>query len=282
MRRISFVVPVLVLGMGLLQAQRFSDGDARRGMERIDEAEGARRLQAFRQQGLVGDYVFEFQLEHKPRKAPTVRYEGVMWGRWNDRGALSRFKIFANRERDAAVELILQNGYEPEAWIRRDPGETFKLIQGQALFEPILPELTYSVFDLQMPFIYWDAFEYEGPSLVGASRIGQGFVMLPPEGSASQAQGISGVRVLLDDTYNALWRVEVLNGDGSLRSRFSVESIKKVQEQYIVKRITHTEYPSKNSTTFNVLDASVGIELEPDFFKRPSQEVIGPTADGLK
>lgn len=255
-------------------AQRPGHAEARRGMERLDQEEEARRLEAFRQQRLEGDYIFEFQLEHKPRRARTVRYDGIMWGSWNAQGAVTRFKIFSNdsgeETSDALVELIVQNGPEPSAWIRRDTLEPFKRIEGEALFEPLLPGLVYSVFDLQMPFIYWDDFIYEGPSLVGVSRVGQNFLMLPPEGSQSARQGIEGVRVSLDDTYNALWRVEVMHDDERVHSKFAVESFKKVQEQYIVKRITLTDYPSKNRTTFDVEDASVGLRLDAELFDLPA------------
>jgi hypothetical protein len=244
--------------------------DAKMGMERIDAEEGARRLNAFREQRLQGDYVFDFQLEHKPRKARTVRYDGIMWGSWNEHGAITRFEISTGLAGAGAdLELLIQNGREPKAWRRRNPSEDFKLIKGKDLFQPLLPGLVYSVFDLQMPFIFWDNFIYEGPSLVGASRVAQRFLMIPPEGSESARQGISGVRVSLDDTYNALWRVEVLDEGSNIRSKFSVESFKKVQEQYIVKRITLVDYPSKDRTTFKVLDASVGLKLDGKLFEMP-------------
>lgn len=267
-------------------AQRIPGNDGRRGMERIDQEEGAQRLEAFRQQRLEGDYVFEFQLEHKPRRARTVRYDGIMWGSWNEQGAITRFKIFphdSGHDAPAAlVELLVQNGPAPSAWMRRDPAAPLKRVEGEALFEPLLPELVYSVFDLQMPFIYWENFIYEGPSLVGVSRVAQNFLMLPPAGSQSERQGIKGVRVSLDDTYNALWRVEVVHDDDSVRSRFAVESFKKVQEQYIVKRITLTDYPEKDRTTFDVVEASVGLKLDENLFALPEAPRAKPVEPALK
>jgi hypothetical protein len=270
----------LLFAVGVSYCQRASDEVVKPGMERIDQEEGARRLEAFRQQRLQGDYVFEFQLEHKPRRARTVRFDGIMWGSWNERGAVTRLKVLPRNggvdESSAPIELIIQNGTQPEAWIRRGPSEAFQQVEGDALFEPLLPGLVYSVFDLQMPFIYWDEYDYEGPSLVGASRVAQNFLMRPPEESASERQGIQGVRVSLDDTYNALWRVEVIGDDGDLRSKFSVESFKKVQEQYIVKRITLVDYPSKDRTTFDVTDANVGIHLDRDLFELPPTSPARP------
>ncbi len=256
-------------------AQRAGGEKPSRFMERIDQEEGARRLAAFRRQRLEGDYCFEFELQHKPKQSSrTIRYQGVMWGSWNESGPVTRFRVSPTREKadeslndPQVVELIIQNGVSPRAWIRRSEDESFVLLQGEALFEPMLPNLLYSPFDLQMPFVYWEDFIYEGPTLIGTSRVAQQFLMQPPAGSASAMRGISGVRVGLDDTYNALWRIEVMDAVGEVTSRFSVESFQKVQEQYIVKRITLTDYPSKNRTTFKVGAASVGILLNRDLFR---------------
>ena len=80
----------------------------------------------------------------------------------------------------------------------------------------------------------------------------------------------------MDDTYNALWRVEVVHDDESVHSRFAVESFKKVQEQYIVKRITLTDYPGKDRTTFDVVDASVGLKLDEALFDLPTEPASKP------
>lgn len=257
-----------------VNAQERLTGEKRsRFMDRIDPEEGARRLEAFRSQRLKGDYFFEFELEHRPSKSSRkLRYQGQMWGTWNADGPLTRFVIYPDiKDEDvsvaafAPVDLIVQNGPEAGVW-RRDASGDFALVEGDAIFEAVIAGLIYSPFDLQMPFIYWNSYIYEGPSLVGASRVGQRFLMQPPVGSASLASGISGVRISLDDNYNALWRVEVLGSNQLVRSRFSVKSFKKLQEQYIVKRITLTEYPSKDSTSFEVKAASLNLSLAQDLF----------------
>ncbi|MDQ8193586.1 hypothetical protein QEH59_04070 [Coraliomargarita sp. SDUM461004] len=251
------------------------DQQSVRVMDRIDAQEGAQRLEAFRQQRLEGDFCFDFELAHKPRRARTVRYQGRMWGTWNEVGPITRFSVQpAEGDAEAVVELIIQNGEHPQVWMRRSQQAAFELLQGVALFEPILPGLLYSPFDLQMPFVYWDDFIYEGPTLVGATRVAQQFLMQPPEASASAERGIVGVRVGLDDTYNALWRIEVIGADGEATSRFAVESFQKVQEQYIVKRITLTDYPSKDRTTFDVKAAAVGVALDRYLFAPESTRSV--------
>jgi hypothetical protein len=257
---------------GAAQARMGREPESR-FMERIDAEEGAQRLAAFRRQRLEGDFCFEFELAHKPRRGRTIPYAGIMWGSWNESGPITRFRVSSARSKDGEsvnssefVELIIQNGVSPQVWIRQNDRSDFTLIEGEALFEPIIPGLLYSPFDLQMPFVYWEDFTYEGPTLVGVTRVAQQFLMQPPATSASAKRGISGVRVGLDDTYNALWRIEVVNAESEISSRFAVESFKKVQEQYIVKRITLTDYNSRDRTTFEVKAASVGISLNHNLF----------------
>lgn len=251
---------------------------------KIDQEEGVRRMAAFRSQRLEGDYCFRFELEHLPRRGDKKTYLGTMWGSWNEQGPITRFEIFPSEnsvEGEAAVvELIVQNGIDPHAWIRHGRSGSFNKITGDALFEPVLPGVVYSPFDLQMPFIYWDSFSYEGPVRV-QSRIAQQFLMSPPEASLSDARGIGAVRVCLDDSYDALLRIEVLNGDGDELSRFTVESFKKVQGQYIVKEITLKNYATRDRTRFKVKEASVGQKLQPHFFDPVSACSSPKSFDGI-
>lgn len=247
-------------------AQRAGVGDGPRPsiMEKIDAEEGAKRMASFRAQRLEGDYCFQFQLEHKPRQGRTVRYDGIMYGSWNERGPVSRFKLFPEQiSKDAVVglspiELIVQNGVSPEVWIRRNISDPFKLIEDDALFEPIFEGVLYTPFDLQMPFIFWDDYAYEGPSRV-LSRIGQRFLMKPTEGSLAEDNGITAVRIALDDAYYALLQVEVLGDESAPRSRFTVRGLKKVQGQYIVKEVELKNVLNKDATSFKVKAASVGL-----------------------
>jgi hypothetical protein len=252
------------------QSERAGGEERSRFMERIDQAEGAERMADFRRQRLDGDYCFKFELEHLPRRGAAVRYQGRMWGSWNGLGPVSRFELHPEPGQvdvglSEAVHLIIQNGAEPRAWIRKGAQQVFKMIVGDDVFEPVLPGVVYSPFDLQMPFIYWQEFEYEGPERV-KSRIAQNFRMLPPVGSAAESKGVSAVRIALDDTYDALLQIEVLDVRGEALSRFTVESFKKVQEQYVVKEVTLKDYSTKARTRFRVKAASVGLVLNPALF----------------
>lgn len=278
----GFAVAGLFCVLNSTHGQRAGGDEPSRFMDRIDAEEGARRLADFRRQRLDGDYCFEFELKFKPHDSlrPT-RYRGIMWGSWNEIGPVTRFRVFEEPTRaletegdPGFVELIIQNGAQAGAWLRQSNTEKFIAIKDEYLFKPIVPGLLFSPFDLQMPFVYWDDFVYEGPTLAGASRVAQQFLMLPPEDSPSVKRGIAGVRVGLDEDYNALLRIEVVGTSGDVVSRFAVRSFKKVQDQYIVKRITLTDYPLKDSADFEVEAAAVGLSLDSDLFDADQAHTI--------
>lgn len=230
----------------------------------IDQAEGAKRMAAFRSLRLEGDFCFKFQLKHKPRQGRTVRYNGVMYGSWNDRGPVSRFKLFPEKVtrgvsvESSPIEMIVQNGVAPEVWIRRPDSESFSLIGDDALFDPIFDGVLYTPFDLQMPFVFWNDYTYEGPSRV-SSRVGQRFLMQPPEASLASQNGITSVRIALDDTYYALLKAEVFGGAKELRSTFEAEVLRKIQGQWIVREVSLQDARTKDVTDFEVKAASVGL-----------------------
>jgi hypothetical protein len=254
-----------------------------RFMPRIDPAEGVERMANFRQLRLAGDYCFRFELEHLPRRGPKAVYAGTLFGGWNAIGPVSRLEIFPggseDRDEAAVVELIIQNGRELAVWMRRGRVGEFKALAGGALFEPIIPGVLYTPFDLQMPFIYWDDFIYEGPGRV-LSRVAQWFRMLPPKGSFV-ADSVQAVRLGLDDTYDALLKVEVIGADGELRTEFKVESFKKVQQQYIVKEIALKDVQTRARTRFQVKAASVDLSLNPTLFDPLSGQALPLLPDSL-
>ena len=244
--------------------------------EVIDPEEGERRMNMFRRQRLDGDYCFRFELEHLPRRGKTIRYYGTMWGSWNEQGPVTRIQVASEpgvlvANDDKQIEMILQNGPSPYAWLRGSLTEDFVELSGDALLSPILPEIVYAPFDMQMPFLYWDDFRYEGPVRV-KSRIAQTFLMLPPD----DVGWANSVRVGIDDAYNALLRIEVMSADSEPRSQFTVESFKKVQEQWIVKRITLKDNETGDRTRFKVRAASVGLILPEEIFL-PEVNVSFPT-----
>ena len=133
------------------------------------------------------------------------------------------------------------------------------------MFEPIFEGVLCTPFDIQMPFIFWNRYSYEGPSRV-LSRIGHNFLMFPPADSLAERNGMYAVRIAIDDTYYALLRAEVLQDADQVRSRFTVRGIKKIQENYIVKEIEIKNMITKDATTFKVNAAYLGFKFADSTF----------------
>ncbi|MFP4203806.1 MAG: hypothetical protein ACLFS4_05690 [Opitutales bacterium] len=276
-RQLAVAVVLCMCGGFAVFGQGYKPMERPRFMDRIDEKEGARKIEAFRNQRLEGDYCFRFELEHLPRRGATETYHGVMWGSWNAEGPVTRVVLQkapegngANAEKEK-LELIVRNGPNPRIWERSGGEDMFEEISGKQLFDPLLPGIVYTPFHLQMPFIYWQEYEYEGPDRI-RSRVGQQFLMFPPADSEAEQSGIKAVRIAVDDAYNALLQVEVIDAGGAERSRVTVESFKKAQGQYIVKSIELTDNESHDRTRFRVRAASLGLELPQAMFDADSPE----------
>jgi hypothetical protein len=236
----------------------------------IDRAEGERRMENFRHQRLAGDYCFHFELVHLPRSGDPVVRRGRMWGSWNREGPVSRVLLQASPSSRPAgdgenLEFIVQNGPRSAVWMRRGGEGIFRALEGVGRFEPILPGINYSAFDLQMPFVFWEEFVYEGPGRA-LGRAAQLFLMIPPDGGAAEQAGIESVRLVLDESYDALLRAEVVGEDGNVRSSFRVRKFKRVQDQWIVRTVDLFDPAARDRTRFEVTAAATGITLDPRIF----------------
>ncbi|WP_269525026.1 hypothetical protein [Coraliomargarita parva] len=265
-----------------VQAQRpDTDSRASRGLERLDEAESLARMAAFRSQRLEGDFCFQFELVHKPRRARSLYFDGTMWGSWNEQGPVTRYELINDAgEADAQrIELIVQNGSGAGVWRRVDGKGRFQELIGEDMFDPVLPGTLFRPFDLLMPFVYWDRFEYEGPGLVGVGAYSavQNYLMYPPEDFVADELG--AVRLSISDDFNALFRIEILSPEMKVMTTFTVESVRKVQGQYIVGEMSLFDVSTRDRTTFKVERAATGLSLDRLYFDPLADAVPGASAD---
>ena len=238
----------------------------------LTQEEAAARLQQYRHQRLTGDFTFQFELEHMPRRGESRLYTGLLWGTWNQAGPLMRARFSATEgvQTGKSIEMILQNGIQPRIWKRNlDPAiptpshqpPPFAPLPPQSWFKEILPGVGYVPFDLLMPFSYWPDTRYLGTDKV-KGRPAHIFLALPPQGFAGFGRQFKSVRYALDDSYNALLRVEILGPlDKPLRT-FKILSFKKLEdEQWIIKTIDLVNETSRDKARFQVTAAAVGEKI---------------------
>jgi len=224
--------------------------------DQIDPAQGVKVLEAFRSARTAGDYDFDFVLINRPRNAESHTYSGRMLGTWTADGrALTRTDIFLP-EGDS-VHLLYQGG-TPGAVFKSTGSEAAKEITGVERFDPIVPGLTFTSFELQMPFLFWTDYVYEGTrKLMG--RPAHYFLLYPPEGFESPEVG--AVRVAIDADFLVMLMAEELDQEDNPIKDFRINGFKKVDGQWVVKEIDLVDKRNRDRTRFKVVDAKVGLQL---------------------
>lgn len=228
----------------------------------LDEAEGARILRNFRNVRLAGDFLFRVNLVYQPHRGETVTYTGRFGGEFRG-GMRTRVDLEQPGSSGEPLRFLQWNGPEPRLWKFTD-GATVDAATDELLFQPLLPGITIRPFDVQMPFIYWDDYAYEGSGRLKGRPIHY-FLLYPPEDDARYAD-IGAVRVALDEDYNAALRAEVLDGEGDRLRRIEGQGIKKVDDQWIVSRIDLIDFTTRDRTILRVTAARVGLDLPAALF----------------
>lgn len=230
-------------------------------------------LETMRMARFQGDFIFEFELRHFPRRGETVLYRGTLIGTWNEAGSRTRIHIdgspvgaLPDPEGQGEVRLLIQNG--ESSWIVQwdpDTGNS-KPLEGDSLFEPVVSGFTYTPFDLQMPFLHWRNYQYLGAERV-KGRPAHLFFMEAPESLRENRPDLKGVRLAIDEDYLALLRVEMVDLNDQVSKSFRILNFKKVSEEWIVKSIDLVEEESRDKTRFRVLSAAMNIELPESNFE---------------
>ncbi|HVU26086.1 MAG TPA: outer membrane lipoprotein-sorting protein [Opitutus sp.] len=244
-----------------------------------DPAKGREALEQLRRQGIAGSYYLEFDLEILPRRGEERTLPGKLWGAQNDDGPISRVEAGQGA---TAVRLLVQNGARSAAW-RFRPGGGIEQLGVSALFEPIVPDTQITAFDLQMPFIFWDDFTYEGLTRF-RGRPTHVLVLRPPADFAARYPALKAVRVHLDTQFNALVETELLGAGDKVLKTMDVVDLKKVDELWIPKTFDFRDEETRNKTRFEVTAAALRLDFSPTLFAPAAlaEEVRPPAGERLE
>jgi hypothetical protein len=245
--------------------------------EPLDQAEGRRALVQFRQSGIAGEYYLEFDLRVMPRRGDERIFHGRLWGGRNEQGAVMRVAVAdaAGHER----RLLIQNGKQSAVWCSDSPASAPRMVEA---FEPLVPGVELTAFELQMPFIYWP-----DETLVSVSRVrgrpAHGFFFRPPAAWAARHPEVGAVRAYLDTQFNAPVQTELLDLNGHIVRTLSLVDLKKIGDQYIVKSIDLRNEATRDKTRFQVTAAALGLEFAGGIFEpaRLTEDIHPPAAERL-
>ncbi len=251
-----------------------ADGSAQRRItdridpvEELDRAKGTAFLDEFRRMGIQAGYKFEFRLRTMPLRGAERLYDGRMWGSRNQWGPVTLFEIEARDDPENRIRLLVQNGTKRAIWKAvpgDDEGYAVSRVRKEDWFLPIMGT-DYTPFDLQMPFVFWEDFDYEGVYRV-RGRPCHVFRMNPPESFRAEHSGLSSVQIYLDSEFKALFRAESLDEANEPNRVFSVIDFKKVQDEWIVKTIDLRDERTRDKTRFQVERAAMNVDLPSSAF----------------
>ena len=254
--------------MGLLpaglvaQTQRFRPSPIYVGNGKADQTEGRRVLDQFRQMGIAGAYWLEFDLRVMPRRGDERTVRGQLFGARNDAGPITRLTLPGQQGLTSEHRWLIQSGAQAAGWAwsagatrELTVADTFQSIGGTDL----------TLFDLQMPFLYWSDLVYEGLAKV-RGRPAHSFLLYPPAELAVQRPQLAGVRVFLDTQFGALVQAELLGAKSVAEKTITVLDLKKVGEQWIVREIDLRNAISRDKTRFTVRSAAFNLLLPPATF----------------
>lgn len=234
-----------------------------------DQQKGAEILREMRAAGPDGDYYLEFDLRVLPRRGEESRIPGRLWGGRNREGPVTRLGLSEAGAIPAATagekRLLVQGGPKPAAWQwpAADGSSAIEVDEG-ALFAP-LAGTDLSAFDLQMPFLYWSDFVYEGKTRLN-DRPADTFLLYPPASLAARRPELAAMRVYLDPQYHALVKAEQLGENERVLKSMRVVELKKIGEQWIVKAVELRDEVTRDKTRFVVTGAALGRDFAGGLF----------------
>jgi hypothetical protein len=245
---------VLVAGLvpaGLAQSPAYRPPPRYVANGKADQAEGARILGEFHQAGIVGTYWLAFELEVMPRHGADRTLKGELFGTGGDGGPLTRLSV------DGQAWLI-QGGPAPASWTVREGTAVHRLTAGETLQPVAGTDLT--IFDLQMPFLHWADFVYEGLARV-RGRPTHSFVVYPPADLGAARPDLTGVRMLIDTQFQQLVQAELLGEKGASRKTITILDLKKVGEQWVPKSIDLRNSVTRDKTRLTFTATALGLDL---------------------
>ena len=229
-----------------------------------DQGDGEAILRKVRAAGAEGGYYLEFELRVLPRRGDEFRIPGCLWGGRNQDGPLTRMQLAstAGPSGGATTEnrILVQGGPRPAAWKwQASSGAEPVVIDDGALFAP-LAGTDLSAFDLQMPYLYWTDFVYEGVTRL-RGRPASTFLLYPPASITMRRPELAAIRVYLDPQFNALVQADQLGENESPLKSMRVVELKKIDDKWIVKSVELRDETTRNKTRFTVTAAALGLDF---------------------
>lgn len=226
-----------------------------------DDAERARILEQFRSAMVPGQYYLEFSLHELPRRGDEKVFPGKLWGARNEQGAVNRVSVTTGDGKE--VRLLIQNGAQPAVWRFAD-GKVTQLDIG-AFFDPVVPGVELTTFDLLRPFVFWTNATLEKIDRV-RGRPANAFVFHAPAEFTAKHPDITGVRAYLDTQFVVPLQTEVLGAGNRVLKTIALLDLKRIKDQTIPETFDVRNELTRDKTRLVVNAAALNLDLSPSLF----------------
>ena len=245
--------------------------------DQADQTEGRRALEEFRAAGVAGSYWLELTLRVMPHKGAERNVHGQIFGQRNGQGLLTRLSL---DDLDAPANWLIQSGPQPASWVSLKNQPAPRALTAAESLTPI-GGTDLTPFDLQMPFLYWEDFIFEGVAKI-RSRPAYSFLLYPPADLAAVRPDLGAVRVALDTQFHALVQAEVLDSKGGQIKSITVLDLKKIGEQWLPRSIDLRNRATKDKTRIEFTAAALNLTLADSIFVPESLGVPVALPEGTK
>ena len=240
----------------------------------LDDFQAEQKLSSFRKLFFTSpdqyihhqSYLYQFELSHFPRHGQTVTHLGTISGPHPD-SPVMRLDLFSDLSPiiPSISFLLIRNRSQSEVWKFQKTNSKAIRVAPRDWLLPLMDVVNHTPFDLLMPFVNWP-FEYQKSGRV-CGRPAHLFLFRPSNKQTFFNSHKYKVRLAIDDTYNAPLRIEHLDG-GILPNRtFSLQSFKKIEDQWVVKAIDAKDRDSQSRTRYEIKAVAHNLDLAPFLFQ---------------
>ncbi len=212
-------------------------------------------LKAFEAAGATDNCWLQFELHVMPHHGEERTLHGQLFYIPDTAGPLTRIQIGEHT-------WLVRSGSHLQAWTVAG-GQVRKLSEAESL-QPI-EGTNLTLFALQMPFLYWEDFAYEGISKI-RGRQACHFLIYPPADLAAVHPDLTGMRVAFDSQFQVLLQAEALGPKGEPVQSIGVLSLKEVGGQWLVKSIDLRNLMTRDKTRLSFTAVALQLELSASVF----------------
>ena len=267
MARLVLVAFLFLLSWTMTEGQVSRDfGRTVRDVVPLDEKDAEEFLAQFLSSRGGLDSILDASLIHCPRNGKKESVPVRIFSGWAGQTLLLRVEI-ASDGVDPDQRFLFRGGKDPAGW-GWSSGGSVEILEASRLFQPLVPGMDLTAFDLTAPYLDWVDVTYEGAERVSNSP-SHWFRFEPPAEwvPALELGGVSSVRVALDARFDAPVQVEYLGNNDEVVRVLEVRSFKKISETWIVRRLEAFDERTRDRTELRVEDADVELRLPLEVFQ---------------